>query len=81
MEIALGWHLTDLGMKIVWHNGGTAGFWSWMGFVKQTKTAVVVLSNSANSVDWLGVRILMLVSGRPMPEDEDKPQNSPEAGA
>ena len=60
-QIGLGWHLTPMdrrGRKMIWHNGGTGGFSSWMGFVKETRTGVVVLSNSANSVDDIGVRLL-----------------------
>ncbi len=59
--IALAWHRMQLsknGAKIVWHNGGTGGYRCWAGFVAETKTAVVVLSNSAADVDLLGVALL-----------------------
>ncbi len=43
---------------MTWHNGGTGGYCSFLGFVRETRTGVIVLSNSTNSVDALGARIL-----------------------
>jgi len=62
MRIGLGWHLVpSKGSTIVWHNGGTGGYRSWAGFVKDTRTAVVVLANSSVEVDALGLAILKLL--------------------
>jgi CubicO group peptidase (beta-lactamase class C family) len=48
LEIAYAWHvLTKDGNSIIWHNGGTGGYSSFMGFDPQRRTAVVVLSNIA----------------------------------
>ena len=59
LEIAMGWHiLTRYGRKITWHNGGTGGFRSFIGFDPVAKTGVVVLINSANSVDDIATHIL-----------------------
>jgi len=65
LEIALGWHIyTRYGTEIVWHNGGTFGFASFMGFDPKAQTAVVVLSNaftlvSGNiGVDDIGLHLL-----------------------
>jgi CubicO group peptidase (beta-lactamase class C family) len=55
-KVALGWHLNPSG--VVWHNGGTGGYRSFMGFDPQTKRGVVILCNSANEVDTLGVDAL-----------------------
>jgi serine-type D-Ala-D-Ala carboxypeptidase/endopeptidase len=44
--------------QVLWHNGGTGGFRSFLGFVKEGETGVVVLSNCARSVDAIGFRIL-----------------------
>jgi serine-type D-Ala-D-Ala carboxypeptidase/endopeptidase len=44
--------------RLLWHNGGTGGFRSFIGFVPDTGDGVVVLSNSARSVDTIGFRIL-----------------------
>jgi serine-type D-Ala-D-Ala carboxypeptidase/endopeptidase len=46
----------------VWHNGGTGGYRSFVGFVKATKTGVVVLSNSDASVDSIGFQMLRLLN-------------------
>jgi serine-type D-Ala-D-Ala carboxypeptidase/endopeptidase len=47
--------------EIIWHNGGTGGFRSFLGFNKETKTGIVILSNSANDVDKLAVDILKML--------------------
>jgi serine-type D-Ala-D-Ala carboxypeptidase/endopeptidase len=58
---SLGWAgLPLLGdsRQMLWHNGGTGGFRSFAGFVAETDTGVVVLSNCSRSVDAIGFRIL-----------------------
>lgn len=60
-SVAMGWHIQDPnfpGDSIVWHNGGTGGYRSYMGFNKKHRVGVVILSNSTSSVDAAGVRIL-----------------------
>lgn len=47
--------------RMVWQCSEKGGFASFMGFVKQSQTAVVVLSNTANAVDELGMKILRLI--------------------
>jgi CubicO group peptidase (beta-lactamase class C family) len=64
-RIGLGWHLTPLlsnGKIMIWHNGGTGGYRSFAGFVKETRTAVVVLANTAADVDGLAVALLELLN-------------------
>jgi serine-type D-Ala-D-Ala carboxypeptidase/endopeptidase len=59
-SIGFGWFrrpLKDKGHNALWHDGGTGGFRSIAGFVPETRTAVVVLANSARSVDRLGIEI------------------------
>jgi hypothetical protein len=59
LEIALGWHvLKKEGSEIVWHNGGTGGYRSFLGFDKSSGRGVVVLSNSANDIDDIGRHLL-----------------------
>jgi D-alanyl-D-alanine-carboxypeptidase/D-alanyl-D-alanine-endopeptidase len=61
LAVGLGWtRLPLLGTEheLLFHNGGTGGFRSFAGFVPAAHIAVVVLSNSARSVDALGFRIL-----------------------
>lgn len=64
IDVGLGWHISPLRdcQRVFWHNGGTGGYRSFIGFVKETKIGVVVLSNSANSVDEIGMLILKLLS-------------------
>lgn len=64
--IAHGWHidkfsggLFGLG-EIIWHNGGTGGFSSYIGFLPGKKTGVVVLSNRSDAgLDELAISILV----------------------
>ena len=43
---------------VVWHNGGTGGYRSFIGFTEDGRFGVVILSNTSRSVDPLGVAIL-----------------------
>lgn len=59
LSIGLGWHiLTKYGTEIVWHNGGTGGYHSFIGFDKAKHLGVVVLSNSTNDIDDIGRHLL-----------------------
>lgn len=51
-QIALGWHIATGagGREIVWHNGGTGGYRSYVGFDPKTRTGVVVLANMYNTI-------------------------------
>ncbi len=44
--------------EIIWHNGGTGGFHSFVGFDKNKRIGVVVLSNSTNDIDDIGLHLL-----------------------
>jgi len=57
-EIGLGWliYSTD-GREIAWHNGGTGGFRSFVGYDPTARIGVVVLSN-AGGVDDIGLHLL-----------------------
>jgi CubicO group peptidase (beta-lactamase class C family) len=59
-EVLLGWQIDRLSgdVPLLWHNGGTGGFRSYCGFIKESATAVVVLSNSANDADDIGRSLL-----------------------
>jgi len=55
MSIGMGWHIRHLdGQDVVWHNGGTGGYRTWLGFDTSRKTAAIVLTNSALGNDDLG---------------------------
>lgn len=61
LEIALGWHITTRGdRQIVWHNGGTGGYRSFIGFDPKARTGVVVLANMSTDagVDDIGHHLL-----------------------
>lgn len=58
-SIGLGWHLRRaFDREIVWHNGGTGGYHSFIGFDEKTKTGVVLLHNSAQSIDDIGFHLI-----------------------
>jgi hypothetical protein len=42
----------------VWHNGGTGGYRSFVGYSPKSRTGVAILSNTTISVDDLGYRFL-----------------------
>lgn len=60
IEVALGWHIIEqrTAGRCWWHNGGTGGFFSFVGFAPAGDVAVVVLSNTARSVDAVGIALL-----------------------
>jgi CubicO group peptidase (beta-lactamase class C family) len=61
LEVALAWHIvTRNGDEIIWHNGGTGGYRSFIGFRPRTKVGVVVLSNAGTlaGVDDIGLHVL-----------------------
>jgi D-alanyl-D-alanine-carboxypeptidase/D-alanyl-D-alanine-endopeptidase len=59
MDIALAWHIAKkYGPPITWHNGGTGGYRSFVGFEPTRQWGVVVLSNTAIGVDDIGLHLL-----------------------
>jgi CubicO group peptidase (beta-lactamase class C family) len=59
LKAAVGWHVATLhNVEMVWENGQTAGYRAFIGFVPKKRVGVVVLSNSANTIDDIGVHIL-----------------------
>jgi CubicO group peptidase (beta-lactamase class C family) len=56
MRIGLAWITTDKG--IVWHNGGTGGYRSFIGFTTDRRHGVVILSDTSVDVDDLGFATL-----------------------
>jgi D-alanyl-D-alanine-carboxypeptidase/D-alanyl-D-alanine-endopeptidase len=59
MKIGLGWHIaTSYGAELVWHNGGTGGYHSFIGFDKKQQRGIVVLSNSEYDIDDIGLHWL-----------------------
>jgi hypothetical protein len=49
-----------IGQVVLWHNGGTGGASSFLGFTEDGRAGVVILSNDgAEPVDELGWKILV----------------------
>lgn len=59
-SLGMAWHKQQnlSGDELIWHNGATYGFSSFMGFYKGKNCGVIVLSNSGNTVDGLAIGIL-----------------------
>jgi serine-type D-Ala-D-Ala carboxypeptidase/endopeptidase len=60
-DIGLAWIITKTpGSEIVWHNGGTYGYRSFVGFDPKSRAGVVVLSNTFTDtgVDDIGMHLL-----------------------
>jgi CubicO group peptidase (beta-lactamase class C family) len=47
-----------LKQTVIWHNGGTGGFRSYLGFAERSRVGVLVLSNATESVDDLSADLL-----------------------
>jgi CubicO group peptidase (beta-lactamase class C family) len=58
--IGMGWHISESmwDRTTIWHNGGTGGYSSFIGFIPETNTGVVVLSNQSTSVDGVAIEVL-----------------------
>jgi CubicO group peptidase (beta-lactamase class C family) len=61
IEIAMGWHITHRDdREIIWHNGGTGGYRTWVGFDPKARVGVVAFSNLSNAVgvDDIGMHLI-----------------------
>ena len=59
MRIGMAWHIREVpGSRIVWHNGETGGYHSFIGFDPDRGVGVVILGNSITSADDLGFHLL-----------------------
>jgi CubicO group peptidase (beta-lactamase class C family) len=60
LSMALGWLVNHRfpDRPIVWHNGGTGGFHSFIGLDKERGRAVVILTNGVQSIDDIGFHLL-----------------------
>ena len=67
-EIMLGWHVwkrsfvapatNPHSVRIIWHNGVTGGYWSFIGFDPVKKIGAVVLSNTRFDNDAIGLHAI-----------------------
>ena len=59
IKAGLGWLIMTVeGEEIIWHDGGTGGYMSFMGFNKNGTKGVVVLTNSTGFPDDIGFHLL-----------------------
>jgi CubicO group peptidase (beta-lactamase class C family) len=67
VSLGLAWHrlLLPSGYVIVFHDGGTGGYRSFVGYSERTGAGVVVLANTSTSVTEIGFRLLE--PGYPVP--------------
>lgn len=58
-RVGLAWHINK-GAEgdVIWHNGGTGGYRTFAGFVKESGRGVVVLTNSTTGADDIGFYLL-----------------------
>lgn len=60
-RIGLGWLMIPIGrekLPMLWHNGGTGGYRSFLGWTPATHTAAIVLSSNTRGVDRFGTQVL-----------------------
>ncbi|MGI9565758.1 MAG: serine hydrolase domain-containing protein [Nitrosopumilus sp.] len=56
LSVGLAWHISENeGRKIIWHNGGTNGFSSFMGFDPESNQGILILTNSRLNVDDVAI--------------------------
>jgi hypothetical protein len=71
MTVALGWHILSPPGKdpTVWHNGGTGGYRTFMGFDAKTGVGVTVLTNAVTAAggDDIGFHLLAGLPLSPAP--------------
>ncbi|MFZ6745320.1 serine hydrolase [Undibacterium sp. JH2W] len=60
LQIGLAWHVQAVrGQTLVWHNGMTGGYASFVGFTADGQRGVVVLANASVNVDDIGMAALL----------------------
>jgi len=58
-SIGMNWIIVQRnGQQVIWHNGGTGGYRTWLGFDQKKGLAAVVLTNSTHGADDLGFDLL-----------------------
>jgi D-alanyl-D-alanine-carboxypeptidase/D-alanyl-D-alanine-endopeptidase len=59
LQVGLAWHIrTEDSLQIIEHHGATGGYWSYVGFIKERRTGVVVLTNTYQDIDSIGHDLL-----------------------
>ncbi len=63
-------HGPKLKQPIIWHNGGTGGFRSFLGFTEDSRFGVQILSNTSEDVDSLALALLRDLAIEPPRPDQ-----------
>jgi CubicO group peptidase (beta-lactamase class C family) len=59
MSVAMAWHIKKGAHgAVIWHNGGTGGYRTFAGFIKESGKGVVLLTNSSRGADDIGFHLL-----------------------
>lgn len=59
LAVGLGWHITTQPFgDVVEAHGATGGYWCFLGFVEDPQVGVVVLTNTYNDVDPIGINLI-----------------------
>jgi len=64
--VGLAWQMAPMrgtARTIIWKNGAASGFFSYLGFVRETGTGVIVLANRKIAARRIGLRILRILNG------------------
>lgn len=62
-DIGLAWHMTMVNDVIqYWHNGATGGHSAFIGLIPDKRSAIVILSNSAHSLDEFAMQVLSRIN-------------------
>lgn len=79
--VGLAWQMVPMratDRTIIWKNGAVSGFFSYIGFVKETATGVVVIANRKTRVGRIGAQILRMLNGanviEPHPAEGEEPE-------
>jgi len=63
LGIIMGWHAIHMGnFDILTHTGKTSGHNAFVGMVRETKTAIIILANSSIGAEDLGLQILRMIN-------------------
>jgi hypothetical protein len=84
MRVGLGWMLLPIGrekLDMAWHNGGTGGYRSFVGWTPATHAAAVVVSSNVRGVDRLRSRVLLDLAATAEPLPWPPPARLPSAVA
>lgn len=68
------WHVASAatGKNIFWHNGGTGGFWSFLGFRADTGSIVVILVAGDDNPTDIGLEWLGSIDDQAQPAEPDR---------